>query len=237
MLTTLFLFGCNAEPAYKQTSLDERLLSEGQGVLSNDDMRLEVIKGSSYLGYVVNVSACEEEEVYCFRYDTDLIVKMNLDDTQKEFYDLMMNYQLPTGGVIENAGSEYEIVVYDNGYKFFTKNKMLYEAPSHSTDEIKPTEEQYFGIVMMWVELAGASRHTETFEEKEQAQANLKIINSMKEFAKDDLVLTWIEDCSTMLQEIVDAENPSEEMYQKAMDKLNYLGNVVQVYRYENGDL
>lgn len=237
MLSTLFLFGCNAEPTSKPALIDNTLLSGGQIELLSDEKLLEEIRRRDDLEIVENVAECEEDEVYCFRYDGNLIVKMEMDPTQKEFYDLMVNYQLPAGGVIEEAGSEYERVVYENGYKFYTRYKMLSEAPNHSTEEIKPTEEQYFGIVIMWVELAGASRFYEPTDYKQEAHSSLEILNSTKEFVKDEIVLTWIEDCSIILQKFVDAENPDEDMYLKAMEKLNYLGNVAQVYRYENENL
>ena len=217
MLTTLFLFECNAaEPASEPASIDKTPPSEEPAELSYEEKLLEVIKHRDDLEIVENVAVCEDEDVYCFRVDTNLIVKMEMDPTQKAFYDLINDYQLPAGGVIEYPGSEYEHVVYENGYKFYTKLKMLSEAPFHSTDEIKPTEDQYFGIVMMWVELAGATRLDETTEYKKQADSSLHILNSMKEFAKDEIVLSWIEDCSTILQKIVDAENPDEDIVFKS---------------------
>lgn len=127
------------------------------------------------------------------------------------------------------------MVVYENGYKFHTRNKMFFEAPNHSMDEVKPTEEQYFGIVIMWVQLFGGG--TEKIENKEQAQSRLDALNELKEFAQHEIVLTWIENCSTILKKIVEEENPDEEMYLNAWKQLNYLGNVVQMYRYENGNL
>lgn len=251
MLSALFLFGCAATPAYKPSSIDEMLqsedetvspsnqtlLTEGFSMLSSDESVLDEIKNRNDLELVDDEVVCKEEEVYCFRYDTDLIVKLEMDETQKKFYALMKNYQLPKGGVLEDVGSEYEYVVYENGYKFYTKNKMFFEAPNHSTDEIKPTKDQYFGIVMMRVELAGASRISEPTDYKQEAQSNLEILNSTKEFVKDEFILSWIEDCSSLLQQVTDAEDPGEELYLKAMEKLNYLGNVVQVHRYENGNL
>ena len=260
MLSALLLFGCAATPAYKPSSIDEMLqneeeteilqneeetespsnvtiLTKGSSTLSSDERALDEIKRRYDLALVDDDVVCKEEAVYCFRYDTDLIVKLEMDETQKKFYDLMKNYQLPKGGVLEDVGSDYEYVVYENGYKFYTKNKIFFEAPNHSTDEIKPTEDQYFSIVMMRVELAGASRISEPDDYKQQAQSSLDILNSTKEFVKDDFILTWIEDCSAILQKVLDAQDPDEGLYLKAMEKLNYLGNVVQVHRYENGNL
>ena len=200
-----------------------------------EEVMLEEINSRDELEIVKNVTECEDEEVYCFNYDSNIIVKMEMDNAQKGFYELMTAYTLPTGGVIEDAGSLHEYMVYENGYKFYTRNKMFFEAPNHSMDEVKPTEDQYFGIVMMWVELFGGG--TERIENKEQAQSTLDSLNKLKAFAQDKIVLTWIENCSAILQQIVDEENPNEELYLNARLQLNYLGNVVQIYRYENGKL
>lgn len=251
ILSTLFLFGCtekleqteviydkekDATNSNQQSSIEETSTSEEMRERSYEETILEEINFRDDLEIVENVALCEEENVYCFNYNSDIIVKMEMDYAQKEFYELMMDYKLPVGGVLENEGSLYEIVVYENGYKFYTENKMLHYAPYHSTDVVKPTEEQYFGIVIMRVELFGSGR-TERIENKEQSQVILKGLNELKEFAQDEIVLTWIEDCSTILQQIVDKENPEKEMYLKALKQLNYLGNVGQIYRYENGNL
>ena len=109
-----------SEPSNNQT-----ILTEGITILSSDERVLDEINRRDDLEIVENVAECEEEEVYCFRFDGSQIVKMEMDATQKEFYDLILDYQLPAGGVIEAAGSEYEYVAYDNGYKFYTRFKML----------------------------------------------------------------------------------------------------------------
>lgn len=245
LLSTLFLFGCteNLEQtefidetekeianSNQQSSIEESLTNEQMEILSYED-----INSRDDLEIVENVAECEEEAIYCFNYTSNMIVKMEMDDVQREFYELMMDYQLPAGGVLEDEGSLYEIVIYENGYKFFTKNKMLHQAPYHSTDIVKPTEEQYFGIVIMWVELFGGG--TEGIENKEHAQERLNGLNGLKEFAQDEIVFTWIEDCSTILQQIIDEENPKQELYLTALKQLNYLGYVVEIYRYENGNL
>lgn len=251
ILSTLFLFGCtenleqteviyntekDATNSNQQSSIEETSTSEEMGKRSYEEIILEEINFRDDLEIVENVAVCEEESVYCFNYNSDIIVKMEMDYAQKEFYELMMDYQLPAGGVLEDEGSLYEIVVYENGYKFYTENKMLHFAPYHSTDVVKPTEEQYFGIVIVRVELLRIDP-TESIENKEQAQVILKGLNELKEFAQDEIVFTWIEDCSTILQQIIDEENPKKEMYLKALKQLNYLGNVVKIFRYENGNL
>lgn len=245
LLSTLFLFGCtenleqtediyhtekDATHSNQQSLIEETATSEEKGELSYEEINYR-----DDLEIVENVAVCEEEEVYCFNYDSNIIVKMKMDNVQKEFYKLMMDYKLPEGGVVEDEGSLYELIVYENGYKFYTKNKFLFEAPYHSTEIVEPTEDQYFGMVMMWVELGGGGM--EKIEDKEEAQVRLSILNEIKKFAKDEIVLTWVANCSAILQQIVDEENPDKELYLKAMKQLNYLGNVVQIYRYENGNL
>lgn len=257
MLSVIFLFGCTEnieqlEDVYdkdevinsnEQFPIEGTILTdeEKKKELSYKEITLEEINFRDDLEIVEIAAMCEDEEVYCFKYNQiyigsqDIIVKIKLDNSQMKFYELMMNYKLPEGGVVESDGP-YDIVVYENGYKFYRENKMLHHAPYHSTDVVKPTEEQYFGIVIMWVELYG-SGGTETIENKEHAQSKLKGLNELKEFAQDEVVLTWIDDCSTILQQILDEENPDKAMYLEAWKQLNYLGNVIQIYRYENGYL
>lgn len=185
------------------------------------------------LAIVENEEYCKNEDVYCFRYESghDIFVEMKFDDTQREFYNLMMNYELPP---VPEEGDEPEgysgIVFYENGYSFYKDSKSLFAGPGHSMDIVKPTEDQYFGIVIYWVGLFGIVRSPETIENIDNAKQRINSLNKLREYAKDNVILTWIEDSTTLLQKYID-----EEMQIQAWKQLNYFGNVVEVYRYKNG--
>ncbi|WP_449441858.1 hypothetical protein [Ureibacillus acetophenoni] len=189
------------------------------------------------LTIVEDSSLCKKEEVYCFNYEPNLntIVEMKFDEDQKEFYNLMLSYQLPE---FPPEGDESEgypgVVFYENGYSFFKDSKLLFSGPVPSEETIKPTEDQYFGIVMTWVQMIGKATFPWTFETIEQAKIKLDGIADLKEFAKDKVVLDWIEDTSEALQKYIDSEG-DESLRFEAWKQLNYLGNVVDVYMYENG--
>ena len=189
------------------------------------------------LTVVEDPSLCKKEEVYCFNYEPNLntIVEMKFDEDQKEFYNLMLSYQLPE---FPPEGDESEgypgVVFYENGYSFFKDSKLLFSGPVPSEETIKPTEDQYFGIVMTWVQMIGKATFPWTLETIEQAKSKLNGIANLKEFAKDKVVLDWIEDTSEALQKYIDSEG-DESLRFEAWKQLNYLGNVVDVYMYENG--
>ncbi|HWL23454.1 MAG TPA: hypothetical protein VNR38_06855 [Ureibacillus sp.] len=185
---------------------------------------------------VEDPSICKREEVYCFVYEQTLntIVEMKLDEAQMQFYNLMLSYQLPEAPPEGDEPEGYSgVVVYDNGYSFYKDSKMLFSAPGYSLETTKPTEDQYFGIVMTWVQLIGKVTYPGTFDTIEHAKSNLDGMVTLKQFAKDKVVLDWIEDTTEALEKYIESEE-DEALRIEAWKQLNYLGNVVDVYMYEN---
>lgn len=189
------------------------------------------------LTVVKDPSICKEEDVYCFNYEhtLDTIVQITFDDAQKEFYNLMLTYQLP---VAPKEGDEPEgytgIVFYENGYSFYKDSKTLFRAPDYSFETVKPTEDQNFGIVITLVHSYGRNFYTEFFETKVDAKRTLDGMADLKEFARDKVVLDWIDKSSEALQKYMYSDDDDETLRIEAWKQLNYFGNVVDVYMYEN---
>ncbi|SOC42561.1 hypothetical protein [Ureibacillus acetophenoni] len=188
------------------------------------------------LTVVKDPSICKEEDVYCFDYEhtLDTIVQISFDDAQKEFYNLLLNYELPEAPKEGDEPEGYSgIVFYENGYSFYKDSKTLFRAPDHSFETVKPTEEQLFGIVITLVRSYGKNFYTEYFETKVDAKRTLDGMADLKEFARDKVVLDWIDESSEALQKYMYSED-DETLRIEAWKRLNYFGNVVDVYMYEN---
>ncbi|KGR77398.1 hypothetical protein [Ureibacillus manganicus] len=189
------------------------------------------------LTVVDDPSICANEEVFCFKYEDSLntIVQMTFDNAQMEFYNLLLNYQLPE---VPKEGDEPEgysgIVFYENGYSFYKESKTLFRAPDYSFDKVKPTEDQMFGIVISLAHSYGRNFYIDFFRTKVDATRTFNGMAYLKEFARDKVVLDWIEESSEAIQRYMNAEDEDETLRIEAWKQLNYLGNVVDVYMYEN---
>lgn len=246
LLITIILVGCTEnlnQTTGEDNQVEDTINSEEQSSnenkeeLSYEEIVLEEIDSRDDLEIVEDLDICEAEEVYCFKYNKlnigsqDIIVKIEMDNKQKELYDLILAYELPDDGIIEVESSKYGVILYDNGYRFYRESKMLHSAPGHSTDLVKPTEAQSFGLVIHLVHFHGA-------RSKENIHNNTYILeglNELKEFAQHDVVLSWIDDSIEILEKVVVEDIPDEKLIEEAWKQLNYFGDVIEVYLYENG--
>ncbi|MFY3791615.1 hypothetical protein ACOQFO_07945 [Ureibacillus sp. MALMAid1270] len=261
LILFLFIAGCSEDAEQNVVIEDEPKLIEGtRNVDEQEEVSVEVdvhdktlekakkeIENREDLEIVENVDDCKREDIFCFNYavDSGLIVKMELDDKQKEFYDLIKNYELPEAPEegIEPQGYS-NILFYENGYAFFIDSKHLFRAPYESFDVVEPTKEQYFGILMTRVRSIGQYEfeyeHIEPGMSKTKYnQYKIETINETKKFTDNDVVINWLDDCAAVIQTIIDSEmnsdEPSEELYLKARKKLSYIGDISLIYEYEYG--
>ncbi|TFB19545.1 hypothetical protein E3U55_10305 [Filobacillus milosensis] len=177
---------------------------------------------------------CEQKQTHCFEDRRGFLIETQLNDQQDTFFNLIKEYELPEKGSYEKEGYSKH-VFYENGYAFYKDTKMLYAAPNHDINSGNPTEDQYLGIVMMWIELYGSNSPTE-LENNENVLSIINGLQNIREYAQNEEVISWVDNSTSILQSLKDNDQTSEEDYLQAWKELSLLSNVVRVYRYELGN-